>query len=309
MNISLEDIYALSHLDMVAKQIVEGFITGLHKSPFHGFSVEFAEHRQYNTGESTRHIDWKVYSKTDKLFVKKYDEETNLRAFLLTDVSASMYYPEKKFSKLVYAKIATASLAYLLQKQRDAVGLGLYDGQALEETAIKTTRTHLDTIIKRLESLPDTPSTSRLQAAHKATLAQCMHHLADRLHSRSMVIILSDLLEIQGHVAEFMDAVHHLKYNKHEVLILHLKESKTEFSFQFDPRPTTFIDLETGNKVKLNPKDLQALYTQEMIKFGAQLKLKCAQYKVDYLELDTDTPLQQLLGAFVASRAKTAKKR
>lgn len=206
------------NLDLLASQVVEGFITGLHKSPFHGFSVEFAEHRLYNTGESVRNIDWKLYGRTDKLFVKRFEEETNLRCQLVLDVSSSMYYPQKEFNKLRFAVSSAASLIYLFKKQRDAFGLSYFSDRVEFASPAKSTTVHHKYLFNELEKL-----LVRDARGEGTGLASALHEIAEQLHKRSLVIIFSDMLEGENSESQLnsvFSALQHLKHNKHEVIIL-----------------------------------------------------------------------------------------
>src|SRR5258708_19042207 len=188
--INFEDVRRAGGLELLARQMVEGFITGLHKSPYHGFSVEFAEHRLYNEGQSTRHIDWKVFARTDRLYTKQYEEETNLRCLIALDCSASMYYPQLGNDKIRFSIYAAAALAHLLSHQRDAIGLALFSDQVDELTTIKSTPAHLDKLFKLLDKQLNS------QPGLKATrIADVLHNLAEKINKRSLVIIFSDMFE------------------------------------------------------------------------------------------------------------------
>ncbi|MGB5978582.1 MAG: DUF58 domain-containing protein, partial [Cyclobacteriaceae bacterium] len=242
----LKEIREIGNLELLARQMVEGFITGLHKSPYHGFSVEFAEHRLYNSGESTRHIDWKVYAKTDRLYTKRYEEETNLRGVLLLDKSPSMYYPSESRGKLSFCCLAAASLAYMLNRQRDAVGLVTFGEKIEQQTDIKSTHSHLHTLFLYLEEILESkpePGTTNL--------AGVLHEIAEKVHKRSLVVLFSDMFDHSDNDQEILNALRHLKHRKHEVLLFHVTDKKTERDFEFDDRPYEFIDMETGEKVRL----------------------------------------------------------
>ena len=206
-------IQAYSKLELLAKQVVEGFITGLHKSPFHGFSVEFAEHRLYNTGESTRHVDWKLLAKTDKLFVKRYEEETNLRCRIVLDTSSSMLFPEKlekgKQNKLEFSIYAAAALIELLRRQRDAYGLSTFDEKIRFHSEAKSNAAHQRLIFNELEGLLDA------EISQKATSAvESLHHIAEMIHKRSLVVIFSDMFDNSEREGDLINALQHLKHNK-----------------------------------------------------------------------------------------------
>ena len=298
-NINLATVRQFGNIELLAKQMVEGFITGLHKSPYHGFSVEFAEHRLYNTGESTRHIDWKVFAKTDKLFTKRYEEETNLRCQIILDTSSSMYYPLPNYDKITFSIMASACLAYLLQTQRDAVGLTTFSETLEIQTPIKSTPTHLHSLFLTLERLlKETPKEK------KTSVAQTIHQIADKLHRRSLVVIFSDMFDNINESDELFSALQHLKHNNHEVLLFHVVDSKTETDFNFEERPYEFIDVESGEKVKIQPSQVKDFYTKSIHNYYNDLKIKCGQYKIDFITADTSKPLDQILVPYLIKRGK-----
>jgi uncharacterized protein (DUF58 family) len=297
--LDLSKIREYGNLDFLSKQLVEGFITGLHKSPFHGFSVEFAEHRLYNSGESTRYIDWKVFAKTDKLFVKRFEEETNLRCHLLVDVSSSMYYPIKNNGKLTFSTLAAGTLANMLQRQRDAVSLVTFSDEIETHTECKSTTTHIMKVYHELEKV-----LNRKQTLQKTSVVETLHNIADTIHTRSVVVIFSDMFENMDDMEKIFSAMQHLKHNKHEVLLFHVTDKKTELDFDFDERPYEFIDLESGEKVKIQPSQVKEKYIAVLEDFQHELKIKCGQYKIDYIEVDIERGFDQILSSFLAKRAK-----
>lgn len=299
LQLDLSKIREYGSLDFLAKQLVEGFITGLHKSPFHGFSVEFAEHRLYNSGESTRHIDWKVYNKTDKLFVKTYEEETNLRCHLLLDVSSSMYYPEKTKGKLAFSVLAAATLANMLQKQRDAVSLITFSDKIESQTECKSTTAHLQKIYHELEQV-----LNREKKHASTSVTETLHLIAGKIHTRSLVVLFSDMFEDIENSDKIFSALQHLKHNKHEVLLFHVTDRKTELNFDFADGPYEFIDLETNEKLKLQPAQVKDQYIKTLNQFYHNLKLKCGQYKIDFIEVDITKGFDAVLSSFLAKRAK-----
>jgi uncharacterized protein (DUF58 family) len=299
LSLDLSKIREYGRLDFLAKQLVEGFITGLHKSPFHGFSVEFAEHRLYNSGESTRHIDWKVYNKTDKLFVKTYEEETNLRCHLLVDVSSSMYYPEKSRGKLAFSVLATAALSNMLQRQRDAVGLITFSDKIEAQTECKSTSTHLQKVFLELENV-----LNREKQSLNTSVVDTLHIIADKIHTRSLVVIFSDMFEDIENSEKIFSALQHLKHNKHEVLLFHVTDKKTELDFDFDDGPHEFIDLETNQRLKLQPSQVKEHYVSTLRNFFHELKIKCGQYKIDFIEVDIEKGFDPIMSSFLAKRAK-----
>jgi uncharacterized protein (DUF58 family) len=297
--IDQENLLQTGNLEFLAKQVVEGFITGLHKSPFHGFSVEFAEHRLYNTGESTKHIDWKLYGRTDKLFVKRYEEETNLRCQLIIDRSSSMFYPEGKLNKIQFSAYAAASIMYMLKKQRDASGLSLIDESIQFHTPCKSSTTHTKLLYSKLEeTIQSNPSTQ------KSNLATCLHQLAEMIHKRSLVIIFSDMMQNTSDDDDLFAALQHLKFNKHEVILFHVEDEKTEVNFDFANRPYLFMDSETNERIKLFPNQVKTAYLEAIEAYRHQLKLKCAQYKIDYIEAQIGNDFSQILLPFLVKRSK-----
>ncbi len=300
MKVNFEEIKQSGSLELLAKQLVEGFITGLHKSPYHGFSVEFAEHRLYNEGQSTRHIDWKVFARTDRLYTKQYEEETNLRCLLVIDCSPSMYYPRETMGKLRFSVYAASALAYLLHRQRDAVGLCLFSDKVEEYTPTKSTPSHLDKVFASLERKLEQPVVD----LKKTRVAAVLHEVAEKTHRRSLIILFSDMFDSEEDPAELLKALQHLKHNKHEVLLFHISDHETELAFQFQERPYEFIDLETGEKLKLNPAEIRDKYVAEAARFHQELKMKCNQLKIDFIEANARTDYYQVLQAYLIKRAK-----
>lgn len=297
--LDLVKIREYGNIEFLAKQLVEGFITGLHKSPFHGFSVEFAEHRLYNTGESTRYIDWKVFGKTDRLYVKRYEEETNLRCHLLIDTSSSMYYPEKSNGKITFSTMAAGALAYTLQKQRDAVSLTTFSEGIEIQTPIKSTPSHIHKIFLDLDSLLQRPKSNK-----RTSVVETLHEIAEKIHKRSLVVIFSDMFDNITNTERLFSAMQHLRHNLHEVLLFHVTDKNTEEEFNFDERPYEFIDLETGEKVKVQPSQVKTHYQAAIKEFYHDLRLKCGQYKIDFVEADISQGFDQILSAFLVKRGK-----
>lgn len=300
------EVRDLGNLELLAKQVVEGFIIGLHKSPFHGFSVEFAEHRLYNPGESTKNIDWKVYGRTDKMFVKNFEEETNLRCQIVIDSSSSMYFPKpnkknkKKYTnKLQFSSLAAAALMNLLQKQRDAFGLSVFDESLKTHTRCKSSTTHYRLLLTYLQKLIDNPEDNRATSATTA-----LHQIADSIHKRSLVVIFSDMMEQSEETENLFSALQHLKHNKHEVVLFHVVDKKKELEFDFENRPYIFIDMETGDKVRLQSNQVKDYYVDQMAKFKEQLKIKCLQYKVDFVEADIHEGFRPILQSYLVKRSK-----
>ena len=300
--LNLSQVRSFGNVEFLARQLVEGFITGLHKSPFHGFSVEFAEHRLYNTGESTRHIDWKVYAKSEKVFVKRYEEETNLRCHLLIDTSSTMYYPDLGngvYGKITFSVMAAACLAYLLQRQKDAVSLTTFAEEGELQTPVKSTPSHVHKMFLELTNL-----LQQSRPMKKTSAAEVIHQLAEKVGKRSLVIIFSDMFENVSEADHLFSALQHLRHNLHEVLLFHVTDKKTEEDFTFDERPYEFIDLETGDKVKVQPNQVRDSYQQAVKSFYHELKLRCGQYRIDFIEADIAKGFDQILTAYLVKRGK-----
>lgn len=301
----LEDIIRyeqFDNLEFIASQIVAGFITGLHRSPYHGFSVEFAEHRVYNTGESTKHVNWKLYARTEKLFVKQFEEETNLRSYLVLDTSSSMLfpYPSAKVSKLRFSVYCTAALIHLLRKQRDASGLCLFSDRIEVLTDAKSNSTHIQTMYTHLQEILQNHSVS----LNKPTsTAQVLHQLADTIQKRALVVIFTDMFS-NGDTEELFSALQHLCYNKHEVILFHVKDKRMEEAFEFSNRPHLFIDLESGREIKFSPNEIRETYKQKMAEFYQELKLRCGQLRIDFVEADIDREFHEVLFPYLLKRSK-----
>lgn len=299
MSFSLDDIKKFGNIELLAKQMVEGFITGLHKSPYHGFSVEFAEHRLYNTGESTRHVDWKIFAKTDRLYTKRYEEETNLRCQIVIDQSSSMYYPEKTFGKMRFSVMAGAAITYLLHKQRDAVGLHTFSDKLDLETPVKSSASHIHKLFLMLQTLLE-----KERVQQRTNVAQILHQLAEKIHRRSLVVIFSDMFDTANSGEEVLAALQHLKHKKHEVLLFHVTDHKTEFDFDFEDRPYEFIDSETREKIRLNPAAIKKEFRKRMNSEYHDLYLKCAKLKIDLIEADINEGFDEILKSYLIKRGK-----
>jgi len=296
------NIAELISIELLAKQIVEGFITGMHKSPFHGFSVEFAEHRLYNTGESTRHIDWKLYAKTKKLFIKKYEEETNLRCHLIIDNSASMHFPKKEngtlsnLSKINFAAIASAALIELLKRQRDAVGLSIYSNINEYYAPAKGGERHRRKLFAELDTLLSEDSNSSTETY------QILHEISEKIHKRSLVFLFTDMFQTTKNQKELFEALRHLKYNKHEVILFHTFDGELELGFNFDNSPKKFVDVETGEHINIYAKNVQEKYKLQVQQYFNDLKLKCIQYKIEYVPVDIHKGFNQVLVSYLIQR-------
>jgi uncharacterized protein (DUF58 family) len=293
------------NLELIAKQVVEGFITGIHKSPMHGFSVEFAEHRQYNTGEPTKHIDWKLYAKTDKLFTKRFEEETNLRCQLVIDNSSSMYFPVRKNytlaspNKIFWSIYAASAIIQILKGQRDAVGLSVFSDTLELHTAARGSEAHQKMIYRELEKILQPID---VHVKKNSMVTDTLHRIADQIHRRSMVVIFSDMFESNTNVDELMLALQHLRHNKHEVLLFHTYDKKLEFDFAYDNRLYKFLDMETGEEIKLHSNYIRDYYKTAIGDFFQELKIKCGQYQIDMIPVDINKTLDQVLLPFLLKR-------
>jgi len=307
VNIDRTKLQEVSHLEFLARQVVEGFIVGMHKSPFHGFSVEFAEHKIYNQGESTKHLDWKLYARTDKMFLKKYEEETNLRCQLVIDTSSSMYYPEEfdlkseKFNKVKFSVYAAAAIIEMLKTQRDAVGLSLFNEDIDLHTNARSSTVHHRYLFSELEKLIE--ESGRPHEKKTATV-DALHAIAESIPKRSLVCIFSDMLDNSEKNDELFSALQHLKHNKHEVILFHVRDEKTEINFDLENRPYTFIDLETNEEIKAHPKEVKEIYQKAIKEYTSALKLKCAQYRIDFVEADINAGFNKVLVEYLSKRSK-----
>lgn len=309
MQLDQQQLQQFSHLELLARQVVEGFITGLHKSPFHGFSVEFAEHRLYNTGEPTKHIDWKLFGRSDKLFIKRYEEETNLRCQLVIDNSSSMYFPlpEKgkpvENNKLIFSAHCAAAMIELLRTQRDAVGLSVFAEHLDIHTPARSSVVHHKMLYNELEKLlqPAPPDTKKQTFAIEA-----LHQIAEAIHKRSLVCIFSDMFDSGTNAEELFSALQHLRHNKHEVVLFHVTDKSKEMDFEFENRPYSFVDLETGEEVKVNPNDIKATYLDHISTFKKELALRCAQFRIDFVEADINLGFKQVLLPYLLKRTRMA---
>lgn len=302
---SLEEIVQygqFDNLEFIASQIVSGFITGLHRSPYHGFSVEFAEHRVYNTGESTKHVDWKLYARTEKLFVKQYEEETNLRSYIVLDTSSSMLFPyqSEKVSKLHFSVYCAAALIHLLRKQRDASGICLFGDRIETLTDAKLNSTHIQMLYAHLQGLLQKGA---IPLNKPTSTAEVLHQLADTIHKRSLVVIFTDMFS-NGNREDLFSALQHLRYNKHEIILFHVKDKRMEENFEFSNRPHIFVDLESGREIKFSPNEIRETYKQQIAAFYQDLKLRCGQFQIDFVEADINESFQHVLLPYLLKRSK-----
>lgn len=297
----LSEISDLNNLEFVAAHVTEGFITGLHKSPFHGFSSEFNEHRLYNKGESTRHIDWKLYARSEKLFIKRYEDESNLRCHILIDTSSSMKYPKSaKFNKLEFSAVCAAAIINLLRKQRDAVALTLFDKNIDFSSDAKISLVHAKMLFTKLqEAIANRDITTEPETG---TIANCLHQIAENIHKRSLVIIFSDMLDT-GSNNEIFSALQHLRHAKHDVILFHVMDKQTELDFDFENRPYKFVDMETGAQISLNPMDYKEIYRKLSGEFCNDLKNRCGMFDIDYVAADISKSFKEILIPYLLKRS------
>lgn len=298
-SIDFEELQRYGNLELLARQVVEGFITGLHKSPFHGFSVEFSEHRVYNPGESTRHIDWKLMARSDKTFVKRYEDETNLRCQLVIDTSSSMFFPEGQLNKIKFSIYASAAIMHLLRRQRDAFGLTLVDSKIQAHFDAKSTQAHQQLLYNTLDELLKHPP-----AQASTNLAPALHQLAETLHKRSLVVIFSDFFESPEKAEELFAALQHLKFSKHEIILFQVTDAALEQEFEFSNRPFRFVDLETGEEVKVMPAEVKEAYLKNIKEFNFQLHQICTRYGIDLNVAAVGNDFNQVLMSFFVKRER-----
>lgn len=307
MNIQneLNKAEGFKNLELLAKQVVEGFIAGMHKSPFHGFSAEFAEHKIYNQGESTRHIDWKLFAKTDKLYTKRYDDETNLRCHIIIDNSSSMHYPEMRsfsidnLNKIAFSVLASASIMQILKKQRDAVGLSVYSDAYDYYAPEKGSERHNQMLLSTLSNLVVSKPINKRTDTYKY-----LHEIAEKVHRRSMIFLFTDMFQTSEDENKLFEALRHLKYNKHEVVLFHVFDKDKELNFDFNNKPKRFIDLETGEFVNLYADGIKENYNASTLSYFEALKLKCLQYKIKYVEADVNSNFNNILTTYMIERKK-----
>lgn len=293
------------NLELLANQIVEGFISGIHKSPFHGFSAEFAEHKIYNPGESTKHMDWKLFAKTDRLYTKRYEDETNLRCHIILDNSTSMYYPEiaklhmGNLNKIGFGVLAIAGLMQILKKQRDAVGLSIYSDTYSFYAAEKNSERHFQMLYSKLNAVSDNSK------KHTTTKTYTyLHQIAEKMHRRSLIFLFSDMFQTETEEAKLFEALRHLKYNKHAVVLFHLLDHKHELHFDFENTPKRFVDVETGEYIDLYADNIKRNYGEKVQQYQEALQLKCAQYKIKYVGVDIGANFSQVFNTFMIERQK-----
>lgn len=301
----LEKISSFQHLELLANQIVEGFISGMHKSPFHGFSAEFAEHKIYNTGESTKHIDWKLFAKTDRLYTKRFEEETNLRCHLIIDNSSSMHYPklEKNQSfyenKIGFSVLASAVLMNLLKKQRDAVGLSIYSDSYEYYSPEKGSDRHHRMLLNKLENLLNIPNETK-----QTDTTTYLHQIAEKMHRRSMIILFTDMFQGNKEDEKLFKALQHLKHNKHKVVLFHVFDKKTEYNFIYDNSPRKFIDLETGDSINVFAENIKTEYEKKVKTYFETISNTCAMYKIKYVPVSIDENFEKILTTYLIEKQK-----
>jgi len=290
----------LSNMELRARLIVEGFITGLHRSPYHGFSVEFAEHRPYNPGDELRHVDWKVFAKTDRFYIKQYEEETNLRHYVVLDTSPSMHYRgNAELSKLEYGAYLAAGLHNLMIKQRDATGLIAFDESVHTVRRPKATSGYLRRLLVALEQIAQTEVEGRRTSA-----ASALNEVAERIARRSLVVVITDLFENIAAHDDLLRALRHLRHRGHEVIVFHVLESETERRFRFPDVPMLFRDMETGEELSLQPAQLREHYEEAVQHFSETFRRSCLEHDIDFAELDTNEPYDTALLAYLNKRRR-----
>ena len=285
-----EMVARLSNMSLRARLVVEGYIIGQHKSPFHGFSVEFAEHRAYGPGDEIRHIDWKLYGKTDRFFVKQYEEETNLRSYILLDTSRSMEYKSNKISKLDYGNYLSAALAYLMINQQDGVGLTLFDNQIQTFIPPRSKPSHVNTILTHLDKTGSGKDTD---------VGIVLHEMAERIKKRGLIILISDLFDETENI---INGLKHFRHNKQEIIVFHVMDRK-ELNFDFSNR-TKFKDMETDEQITTEPWKIRKIYQKAIQSYQDELRLRCREQKIDYVPLFTDQNLDLALNEYLKKRQR-----
>lgn len=302
MLLNQELLSQLAPLELRARKIVEGFISGLHKSPYYGFSVEFAEHRPYNFGDNLKHVDWKVYAKTERFYVKRYEEETNLRAYLLLDTSSSMYFKHfSEWSKLRYGINFGAALLYLMHRQRDATGLIPFSDQIESFIPAKSSYSHLRLIFGELEKLMEEEEKGAGERKKTAS-AKVIHEVAERLNHRSLVVIVTDLFENVDKHDQLISALKHLRHRKHEVLLFNVMEKKSERELDFPDRRYRLEDMETGTEMEVLPAQVREDYKQKVQEYTHRFKMACSEFQIDFEEVDTQSSFDLVLLAYLNKR-------
>lgn len=302
MEINRLRLAQFGNLELLAKQVVEGFITGLHKSPFHGFSVEFAEHRLYNKGESTRHIDWKLFGRTEKLFTKKYEEETNLRCQIVIDGSSSMYFPKDgSLTKFEFSVYAAASLIELLKKQRDALGISITTDELELHTQAKSSAAHHQFLYAQLENRLVTYNEN---SKKQTNIVQALHDIAELTHRRSLIVVFSDFLDDPARMDELFQALEHMRHNKHEVILFHVFDQQKEVDFEIGNRPFNLVDMETGERMKIQPAEIKEDYKKAIHTYFEELKIRSVNNRIDFMPANIQEGFNQVLLQYLIKRQK-----
>ncbi len=284
----------ITRLDLKARHLVEGFVAGMHKSPYHGFSVEFAEHREYSPGDDLKHLDWKVFGRTDRLYVKEYELETNLRSHILLDTSESMDYRSGERSKLEQACLIAASMAYLILRQQDSVGIVCFDKEVRQLLPPSSSMGHMGSVLGIL---------AHSSAGNKTDIGAVFNALAERLRNRSLVIVISDLFDKP---ASILKALQHFRHKRHDVIVFHvLDEYELTFPFQ---RMTLFEGLEEYPKLLVDPRALRKAYIEEVNRFCETIRRGCVKLSIDYVRVSTEQPLEFVLAKYLAGRLSMRKK-
>ena len=306
MESKIDKISKFQHLELLANQVVEGFISGMHKSPFHGFSAEFSEHKVYNSGESTKHMDWKLYAKTDRLYTKRYEEETNLRCHIIIDNSSSMHYPKLSSGQLFYENkigfsvLASAVLMNILKKQRDAVGLSVFSDSYEYYAPEKGSDRHHRMLLNVLENLLEN------QTPKKTTdTVTYLHQIAEKMHRRSMILLFTDMFqsdEVSSSEEKLFAALQHLKHNKHKVVLFHVMDYKTELNFDFDSAPRRFVDLESGEEIAVFADTIKESYEKKMQDYFEKVAMTCAQNKIKYIPVSVGENFEKILTAYLIEK-------
>ena len=292
----------LAPLELRARKIVEGFISGLHKSPYYGFSVEFAEHRPYNPGDDLKHVDWKVYAKTERFYVKQYEEETNLRCYLLLDTSSSMYYKYfAEWTKLRYGINFGAALIYLMHRQRDACGIIPFSDEIEAFIPAKSSYTHLRLLFGELEKRLEEEKQGAKAKKGTAT-AEVIHEVAERLNHRSLVVIITDLFEHADEHDNLISSLKHLRHRNHEVILFNIMERKSERELDFPDRRFVMEDMETGSQMEIMPAQVREDYKKKVAEYTHRFKMACSEFQIDFEEIDTQEAFDLALLAYLNKR-------
>lgn len=284
-----EALARVKNLSMVARGVVEGAISGMHASPYKGFSVEFAEHREYTAGDDPRHLDYRMLARTDRLYIKQYEEETNMRVQILLDTSGSMGYSHQStITKLEYASYLTAILSYLMTRQQDAVGLTTFDTKIGLDMPARSSARHFNEMMRQLETI---------QPGEQTDIAEILHRLANRFKRRCLIVLISDLYDDPE---EVIRALHHFRHRRHEVLVFNVFD-KSEIDFPFDDA-ISFHDLETNERIQIDPAYVRDIYIEQVEKFIETYRRSCAESNIDYVMTDTSVPYDFMLSRYISKR-------